>query len=171
YGLQEKKEGIVAVYDLGGGTFDLSILKLRNGIFEVLSTHGNTALGGDDLDRAIAKRMAEEVKSASSVDLYATPLQTASLLEAAEKLKIALSESETALFSVDLCVGAGKRFEREWTRGEFDRLVRPVLLGTRESCFHALDDAGLTIEDITDVVLVGGPTRLPIVQKIAEEIF
>jgi Fe-S protein assembly chaperone HscA len=171
YGLQEKKEGIIAVYDLGGGTFDLSILKLRNGIFEVLATHGNTQLGGDDLDRAIARRMAEEVKASSGVDLFSSPLQTASLLEASEKVKHTLSESDRALFSVDLCVGAGKRHEREWTRAEFEKLVRPILLQTRESCFHALDDAGLTIEDITDVVLVGGPTRLAIVRRVAEEIF
>jgi chaperone protein DnaK len=171
YGLQEKKAGIIAVYDLGGGTFDLSILKLRDGIFEVLATHGNTALGGDDLDRAIARKMVEEVKASERIDLFSSPLQTAAVLEAAEKLKHALSESERALFSVDLCVGAGKRFEREWTRAEFDQLVRPILLQTRESCFHALDDAELTVEDVTEVVLVGGPTRLPIVRTIAEEIF
>lgn len=171
YGLQNKQEGLIAVYDLGGGTFDLSILKLRDGIFEVLATHGNTALGGDDLDRAIARKMAEEAKEKAGVDLYASPLQTASLLDASEKLKHALAERERAVFSVDLCVGAGKRFEREWTRDEFEKLARPVLLPTRDSCFHALDDAGLSVEDITDVVLVGGPTRLAIVRKIAEEIF
>lgn len=171
YGLQQKKEGIIAVYDLGGGTFDLSILKLREGIFEVLATHGNTQLGGDDLDRAIAKKMSEEVKASTGIDLFSSPLQTASLLGASEKLKIAFAEGESALFSVDLCVGAGKRFERAWKAEEFEALVRPILLQTRESCFHALDDAGLTVEDITDVVMVGGPTRLRIVQKIAEEIF
>lgn len=171
YGLQQKKEGIIAVYDLGGGTFDLSILKLREGIFEVLATHGNTQLGGDDLDRAVAKKMADEVKSSTGIDLYSSPLQTASLLGAAEKLKIAFADAESARFSVDLCVGAGKRFEREWTVVEFESLVRPILLQTRESCFHALDDAGLSVEEITDVVMVGGSTRLRIVQKIAEEIF
>jgi molecular chaperone DnaK len=171
YGLQEKKEGIIAVYDLGGGTFDLSILKLRDGIFEVLATHGNTALGGDDLDRAVARRMAAEVLAADGIDLFSSPLQTAAILEASEKLKFALSEGESAIFSVDLCVGAGKRFERNWTRAEFDTLVRPLLLKTRESCFHALDDAGLTVEEVTEVVLVGGPTRLPVVKAIAEEIF
>ncbi len=171
YGLQEKKQGIIAVYDLGGGTFDLSILKLRDGIFEVLATHGNTALGGDDLDRAVARQMAAEVKAAAGIDLFATPLQTAAILEASEKLKFAFVESDRAVFSVDLCVGAGKRFERAWTRDEFDRLVRPLLLQTRESCFHALDDAGLTVDDVTEVVLVGGPTRLSIVKTVAEEIF
>lgn len=171
FGLQQKKQGIIAVYDLGGGTFDLSILKLRDGIFEVLATHGNTALGGDDLDRAIARRMAEEVRVSEGIDLFSSPLQTASILEAAEKLKFAFAESASAVFSVDLCVGAGKRFERSWTRDEFDHLVRPLLLKTRESCFHALDDAGLTVDDVTEVVLVGGPTRLPIVRRVAEEIF
>lgn len=171
YGLQQKKQGIIAVYDLGGGTFDLSILKLRDGIFEVLATHGNTQLGGDDLDRAIARKMAEEVQTATRIDLFSSPLQTAALLEASEKLKIALSESDHAHFSVDLCIGAGKRFEREWRVEEFNALVKPLLLQTRESCFHALDDAGLTFEDITDVVLVGGPTRLKIVQATAGEIF
>jgi molecular chaperone DnaK len=171
YGLQEKKHGIIAVYDLGGGTFDVSILKLRDGIFEVLATHGNTALGGDDLDRAIAREMAAEVKAAEGIDLFSSPLQTAAILEASEKLKFAFSEAENATFSVDLCVGAGKRFERAWTRDEFNQLVRPLLLQTRESCFHALDDAGLTVDDVTEVVLVGGPTRLPIVKIVAEEIF
>jgi molecular chaperone DnaK len=171
YGLQEKKQGIIAVYDLGGGTFDVSILKLRDGIFEVLATHGNTALGGDDLDRAIAREMAAEVKAAEGIDLFSSPLQTAAILEASEKLKFAFSEAENATFSVDLCVGAGKRFERAWTRDEFNQLVRPLLLQTRESCFHALDDAGLTVDDVTEVVLVGGPTRLPIVKIVAEEIF
>ncbi len=171
YGLQQKKQGIIAVYDLGGGTFDLSILKLRDGIFEVLATHGNTQLGGDDLDRAVARKMAAEVKAATKIDLFSSPLQTAAILEASEKLKIALASADHALFSVDLCIGTGKRFEREWKVEEFNALVRPLLLETRESCFHALDDAGLTFEDITDVVLVGGPTRLEIVQKTAEEIF
>lgn len=171
YGLQQKKQGIIAVYDLGGGTFDLSILKLRDGIFEVLATHGNTQLGGDDLDRAVARKMAEEVKTATKIDLFSSPLQTAALLEASEKLKIALSESDRAVFSVDLCVGAGKHFEREWMVEEFNTLVKPLLMETRESCFHALDDAGLTFEDITDVVMVGGPTRLKIVQQTAEQIF
>ncbi len=171
YGLQQKRAGIIAVYDLGGGTFDLSILKLRDGIFEVLATHGNTQLGGDDLDREIARKMAEEVKIAEGINLFSSPLQTAALLEASEKLKQTFSESEQAVFSVDLCVGAGRRFERPWQRAEFDQLVRPLLLKTRESCFHALDDAGLTVDDVTDVVMVGGPTRLPIVNVIAEEIF
>lgn len=171
YGLQQKKQGTIAVYDLGGGTFDLSILKLSNGIFEVLATHGNTALGGDDLDRAIARKMAEEVKRDVKIDLFSSPLQTAALLEASEKLKIALSESNHATFSVDLCVGAGKRFEREWKIEEFEALVKPILMETRESCFHALDDAGLSFEDITDVVMVGGPTRLRVVQQTAEAIF
>jgi molecular chaperone DnaK len=171
YGLQEKKQGIIAVYDFGGGTFDVSILKLRDGIFEVLATHGNTALGGDDLDRAIARVMAAEVKAAEGIDLFSSPLQTAAILEASEKLKFAFAELENATFSVDLCVGAGKRFDRTWTRDEFNQLVRPLLLQTRESCFHALDDAGLTVDDVTEVVLVGGPTRLPIVKMVAEEIF
>ncbi len=171
FGLQEKKQGIIAVYDLGGGTFDLSILKLRDGIFEVLATHGNTQLGGDDLDRAIAGRMAEEIGSVTGIDFYSTPTRTASLLEASEKLKHALSDAGEAVFSIDLEIPGKPPFERTWTREEFARLVRPVLAPTRESCFHALDDAGLTVDDVTDVVLVGGPTRLSVVREMVEEIF
>lgn len=168
YGLQSKKQGIVAVYDLGGGTFDLSILKLHNGIFEVLATHGNTQLGGDDLDRALMTVAAREAKEQLSVDVESDPQLKAALFEACEKVKQELSSHENATMKVNLC---GSVYERLFTRAEFEKLVRPVLMKTRESCWQALDDANLTIDDITDVVLVGGPTRLAIVQKIAEEIF
>lgn len=168
YGLQSKKQGIVAVYDLGGGTFDLSILKLHDGIFEVLATHGNTQLGGDDLDRALMTVASREAKERLGVDVESDPQLKAALLEACEKAKREFSEKESVTLRVNLC---GKVFERGFTRVEFEKLVRPVLMKTRESCWQALDDANLTVDDITDVVLVGGPTRLGIVQKIAEEIF
>lgn len=168
YGLQSKKEGIIAVYDLGGGTFDLSVLKLHQGIFEVLATHGNTQLGGDDLDRALLAVLSREVKEKLEVDVASDPQLVAALLEACERAKFQLAEKNEASLQVNLC---GRIFERVVSREEFEKLVRPILLKTRESCWQALEDAGLTNDDVTDVVLVGGPTRLPIVQKIAEEIF
>lgn len=168
YGLQSKKEGIIAVFDLGGGTFDLSILRLRDGIFEVLATHGDTQLGGDDFDRAIYSKMSSEVKAKLAIDVEPDAYLRAALLESSEALKHAFSESDRVDFKVNLC---GKSFTRPWTRQEFETLVEPLLSRAKISCDQALADAGLTIQDITDVVLVGGPTRLPVVQQAAEKIF
>lgn len=170
YGLDRKRQGLIAVYDLGGGTFDISILRLHDGIFEVLATHGDTALGGDDLDQVIARQALEEIRKESpGVDPWADPSTRASLIEAAEATKIALSDAERAVFRLDL--PGGLRFEREWSRGEFENRVRPVLERTREPCLQALKDAGLGSDQISDVVMVGGPTRLAIVQEVARQIF
>lgn len=165
YGLDKKREGLIAVYDLGGGTFDLSILRLKDGIFEVLATHGNTQLGGDDLDRMIVEVSAQEIARTFG---ESGPQLVAATLEAAERVKIAMSSEESAEYTVQ---HDGKTFTRAWTREEFERRARPVLERTREVCERALADAGLDRADLSDVVLVGGPTRLAIVQKIAEEIF
>lgn len=165
YGLDRKRQGLIAVYDLGGGTFDVSILKLHDGIFEVLATHGDTILGGDDLDRVIARSMANEIQKETGQDPFADSQQLASLLEAAESVKIALSTQEEAVF--ELASG----FRRTWTRAQFEELVRPVLEKTREPCMMALQDAGISRDELSDVVMVGGPTRLPIVQQVAREIF
>jgi Fe-S protein assembly chaperone HscA len=189
YGLDRKKQGLIAVYDLGGGTFDVSILKLHDGIFEVLATNGDTALGGDDLDQALADAMWPEIlaalsagaTSAIAVPAAAVPAAAspaapavadselrALVREKAEALKIALSTQESAVFSLEL---AGLAYERAWTRAEFARLARPVLERTRAPCLQALRDAGLKPAELSDVVLVGGPTRLGLVQEVAREIF
>ncbi len=168
YGLDRKKQGLIAVYDLGGGTFDVSILKLHDGIFEVLSTNGDTTLGGDDLDQAIAALAADEIHEKWGIE--ADVSLKAGLLEAAEGLKIALSTSDDASLDVEL-PATGGRYRRRWTRAELEALARPIVERTREPCLRALADAGLKASDLTDVVLVGGPTRLAIVQRVATEIF
>lgn len=168
YGLDRKKQGLIAVYDLGGGTFDVSILKLHDGIFEVLATHGDTALGGDDLDLALAHVAAEEIRTAWGVDPWADVALKAALLETAEKAKVALSSGDRTEFAL---THEGHKYQRAFTRDEFESLVRPVLERTREPCLAALRDAGLKPEDLSDVVMVGGPTRLAVVQRVAREIF
>lgn len=161
YGLDRKRQGLIAVYDLGGGTFDVSILRLHDGIFEVLATNGDTALGGDDLDQLMVKAAIKEIREKNgNVDL---PLQAA-LIEAAEAAKIDLSEKNETTLSVP-------GYSRRWTRAEFEALARPVLERTRKPCLQALQDAGLALSDLSDVVLVGGPGRLSIVRQVASEIF
>jgi Fe-S protein assembly chaperone HscA len=169
YGLDRKKQGLIAVYDLGGGTFDLSILKLHDGIFEVLATHGDTALGGDDLDQAIARVAADEIHKKTGFDPRQDIQAWASVLEAAELTKVTLSEHPRATLEVKL--PSGEIYRREWTIEEFEKWARPILERTREPCLQALKDAGIRREDLSDVVMVGGPTRLKITQAIAREIF
>jgi len=169
YGLQEKREGIIAVYDLGGGTFDLSILKLHQGIFEVLATHGDTELGGDDLDRALFKVLAKEIQDEKGIDVYADPEWRARLLEGCEAAKCELSEDDE--YNLDLDLGGEVHFKRRIFKTEFETMIRPLLMKTKNACLIALKDAGLTPADITDVVLVGGSTRIPLVKSIAGEIF
>ena len=168
YGLDQKKQGLIAVYDLGGGTFDISILKLHDGIFEVLSTNGNTALGGDDLDRVIMDRAAQEIQNRLNVDIFSDLQLHAAVLEASEKTKIALSQEPEALLSIEI---NGVPFQQKWTREEFDELALPILERTRESCEQALKDAGLKKSDLSDVILVGGPTRLAVVKNLVKAIF
>ncbi len=164
YGLDRKKEGLIAVYDLGGGTFDISILKLHDGVFEVLSTQGNTSLGGDDIDRLIAEVCANEI----GIDLNQNPEETAVLLEAAEEVKIALSTQDKALMKVRV---KDKDFQKIWTRAEFEKLIQPLLDLTIEPCQKALEDAGILPSELSDVILVGGPTRLIAVQQTVQKIF
>ena len=174
YGLDRKREGTIAVYDLGGGTFDVSILKLEDGIFEVLATSGNTALGGDDLDRALAERFAKEIQDQTGVNALAGQggdLQFwAQLLERAEEAKIALSSQELAEVTIEV-PGRSEPWRRKVSRQEFNDLVRPLLAPTAEACLQALQDAGLSPDELTDVVLVGGPTRLAVVRETARSIF
>ncbi len=169
YGLDRKKVGLIAVFDLGGGTFDVSILRLHDGIFEVLATNGDTALGGDDLDQVIATIAADEISAKYGISPLNDIQLRAALLESAEALKISLSKDESAEFVLE--VADGKVFSRQWTRAEFERVIDPVLERTRKPCLQALEDAGLKASEISDVVMVGGPTRLASVQRVAESIF
>jgi Fe-S protein assembly chaperone HscA len=159
YGLGQKKEGLIAVYDLGGGTFDISILKLHDGVFEVLATNGNTMLGGDDIDQAIVQDFIASTKAkVDSSEEYAV------VLEAAEKAKIELSvKGETRI--------QFKNYDYKLNRDSFKKLVQPLLDQTREPSKKALEDAGVNPEQLSDVILVGGPTRLEVVQNTVKDIF
>ncbi len=169
YGLDRKKEGIIAVFDLGGGTFDLSILRLHGGIFEVLSTNGDTRLGGDDFDLAMARHFAREVETRLGFDPMSEVETRAEMIEKSERLKICLSNQESAVIHFDF-PGRGS-FEREVTRPEFGAMIAPALERVRAPCLQALQDASLRTTDLTDVIMVGGPTRLREVQEVARSIF
>jgi molecular chaperone DnaK len=168
YGLDRQKAGTVAVYDLGGGTFDCSILSLTEGVFKVLSTNGDTFLGGDDFDRALMEVAAREM----GVDLDGAkdPELLQHLRDTAERTKIALSSAESAEFRVEL-PARGVRYARTFTRSEFEALIAPLIDRSIARCRTALRDAELTPQDIAEVVLVGGSTRIPYVRRRVEEFF
>ena len=155
----------IAVYDLGGGTFDVSILELNNGVFEVLSTNGNTRLGGDDIDAAIVRRLQE---SAAGHD--DDPQAMARLREAAIDLKHRLSDATSASIELPFFKGA-ESFTYTMSREELDELSRPIIEKTRAHCIRALADAKLVAADLDEVILVGGVTRMPLVREVVEEIF
>jgi Fe-S protein assembly chaperone HscA len=167
YGLDRRRSGTVAVYDLGGGTFDCSILSIKDGVFKVLSTNGDTLLGGDDFDRAIMTVVAREL----GLDLSRRdPELLQHLRDQGEKTKIALSSSESAEFALDL-PARSLRIRRTFTRREVEELLRPFIDRTLERCRSALRDAELTPDKIDEVVLVGGSTRIPYVRRRVEEYF
>lgn len=175
YGLDKKdKDMKIAVFDLGGGTFDISILELGDGVFEVKSTNGDTHLGGDDFDDIIINWLADEFKKDEGVDIRKDPMAHQRLKEAAEKAKIELSSSTTTeinlpyIFPVD---GIPKHLVRTLTRAQFDQLTYKLVEATIEPCRKALKDAGLQASQIDEVILVGGSTRIPAVQKKVEEFF
>ena len=170
YGLQEKTQGTIAVYDLGGGTFDISILKLKNGIFEVLATNGDTHLGGDDIDRRIADLFLTEIRQTRGVDLSAYPDHMQTVRLEAERAKIQLSDSLKTEVGIDLPEGKG-RFSRELTRDQLESLTADIVDRTLAPCRLALKDAGLGPEGIDEVVLVGGSTRMPLVRQRVEALF
>jgi molecular chaperone DnaK len=170
YGLQEKTQGTIAVYDLGGGTFDISILKLKNGIFEVLATNGDTHLGGDDLDRRIADRFIDEIRQTHRIDLSAYPDHMQTVRLEAERAKVRLSEEVLTQIAIDLPDEKG-RFTRQLTRDQLESLTTDIIERTLAPCRQALKDAGLTPVGIDEVVLVGGSTRMPLVQQRVQELF
>ncbi len=158
----------VAVFDLGGGTFDISILELNGGVFEVLSTHGNTRLGGDDVDRAIVEWIRERMLEAGVND--SGPVLEARLREEAVRVKHRLSEEDRAGVSLPFVEG-NQSFSVELTRPILERLARPILEPIREHCLRALRDARLGAEDLNEVILVGGMTRMPLVRDLVREVF
>lgn len=175
YGLDKKKNDVkVAVYDLGGGTFDISILELGDGVFEVKSTNGNTHLGGDDFDEKIINWLAEEFMKEEGLDLRKDPMSLQRLKEAAEKAKIELSsstETEINLPYITATATGPKHLVRKLSRAKFEQLCDDLIRATIEPCRKALQDAGMSTSNIDDVILVGGSTRIPAIQNIVRDFF
>lgn len=167
YGLDRKRNGIVAVYDLGGGTFDCSILSIQDGVFKVLSTNGDTHLGGDDFDRAIMDLVVNELHRDSD---RKDPQLLQVLRDQAEKVKIALSNNDTAELVVDL-PDRNVHYQRKLTRAELEPMLEPLIARSLDRCRSALRDADLNRQQIEEVVLVGGSTRIPLVRRRVEEFF
>jgi molecular chaperone DnaK len=168
YGLQKIREGVIAVYDLGGGTFDISILRVKDGVFEVLATNGNTHLGGDDFDREIVLWLLEDIRQKHDVYLGRDPEAMQELRLAAEAAKIRLSFDERTVLTIPF---DGFTYRREITRGELEQLIARLVDSTLRPCRMALADAGLAPTDIDEVVLVGGSTRIPVVRRRVGELF
>jgi molecular chaperone DnaK len=169
YGLDRAKEGIIAVYDLGGGTFDISILKLNDGIFEVIATNGDTHLGGDDIDNLLLAVALDEIRNEHGVDLRRQPDAIQALRKAVIEAKIALSSEPSAKLDIELPDGA--RYQREIPREVYEQLIQPVIERTAGPCRQAIMDAGIKPEQIEELVLVGGSTRIPAVRKLVDQIF
>lgn len=174
YGLEQKEDQNIAVYDLGGGTFDISILEIGDGIFEVKATNGDTHLGGDDFDQKIIDSLVEEFKKDTGIDLKDDPAALQRLKEAAEKAKITLSSTEKTEINLPYITAdknGPKHLRKELTRSDLEKLISDLVDKTIEPCKKALSDAKLSVSDIDEVILVGGMTRMPIVKKKVEEYF
>ncbi len=175
YGLDKKDQDMkVAVFDLGGGTFDISVLELGDGVYEVKSTNGDTHLGGDDFDEVIIDWLADEFKAQEGVNLKQDPMALQRLKEAAEKAKIELSSSTSTEINLPYIMpvdGIPKHLVKTLSRAEFERLADRLIQATIEPCKTALKDAGMSASDIDEVILVGGSTRIPAIQKVVEDFF
>jgi len=174
YGTEKKKNEKVAVFDFGGGTFDISILDIGDNVFEVLSTNGDTHLGGDDLDEVLIHYLADEFKKKEGIDLRQDPMALQRLKEAAEKCKCELSqqvESTVNLPFITADASGPKHLNLTITRSKFEAMCDKVFDRLKSPCYQAIKDAKVSAKDINEVLLVGGSTRIPIVQKIAHEIF
>ncbi|MEP6949130.1 MAG: molecular chaperone DnaK [Ginsengibacter sp.] len=175
YGLDKKSiDQKIAVFDLGGGTFDISILELGDGVFEVKSTNGDTRLGGDDFDKMIMDWLAAEFKKDEAIDLHKDPMSWQRLKEAAEKAKIELSsssETEINLPYITAVDGVPKHLVKKLTRAQFEKITDELFARCLKPCEAAIKDAGLSISDIKEVILVGGSTRIPKVQEMVEKFF
>ena len=174
YGFDKKKEGMIVVYDLGGGTFDVSVLEVGNNVIEVKSTNGDTHLGGDDFDKRVIDYIISEFKKDSGIDLGADKMAVQRLREAAEKAKIELSntvETEINLPFITADASGPKHLVMKITRSKFEQLIEDLIKGTLKPCEQALKDAGLRPGEIAEVILVGGSTRIPLVQKVVTDFF
>ncbi len=174
YGLDKKKDERIAVYDLGGGTFDVSVLEIGEGVFEVKSTNGNTYLGGDDFDMVVMDWLADEFKKENGIDLRKDKMALQRLKEAAEKAKVELSsamETEINLPFITADATGPKHLVIKMTRARLEQMVEDLVNSTIEPCRRAMSDAGVTAKEIDEVVLVGGQTRMPRVQKVVQEFF
>lgn len=175
YGLDKaNKDMKIAVYDLGGGTFDISILELGDGVFEVKSTNGDTHLGGDDFDHVIIDWLAEEFQKQHNVDLRKDPMALQRLKEAAEKAKIELSSSTNAEINLPYIMpidGIPQHLVLSLSRAKFEQLADKLIQATIEPCRKALKDAGMSANDVDEVILVGGSTRIPAIQKVVQDFF
>jgi molecular chaperone DnaK len=175
YGLDKKSQDLkIAVFDLGGGTFDISILELGDGVFEVKSTNGDTHLGGDDFDQMVIDWLAEEFLKEEGVDLRKDPMALQRLKEAAEKAKIELSSSTTTEINLPYIMpvdGIPKHLVKTLTRSQFEKLCDKLIQACIEPCRKALDDSGLKASEIDEVLLVGGSTRIPAIQQLVEKFF
>lgn len=174
YGLDKQKEGKIAVYDFGGGTFDVSILELSDGVFEVLSTNGDTHLGGDDIDNVIVQWLIKEFNKDQGIDLSKDDMALQRLRESAEKAKIELSasvETEINLPFISVDTSGPKHLNIKLTRAKLDELAMPLIKRTQAPCENAIRDAGVSLSDISEIILVGGQTRMPAIIQKVEEIF
>ncbi|HHQ47710.1 MAG TPA: molecular chaperone DnaK, partial [Acidobacteria bacterium] len=174
YGLDKKKDETIAVYDFGGGTFDISILEVGEGVVEVKSTNGDTHLGGDDIDQLLIDWIVDEFRKDQGVDLSKDRMALQRLKEAAEKAKIELSstmETEINLPFITADASGPKHLNLRLTRAKFEQMIEPLVQRTIEPCRKALKDAGLEAKDVDEVVLVGGSTRIPLVQKHVTDFF
>jgi molecular chaperone DnaK/molecular chaperone HscA len=169
YGLDKNKDGVIAVYDFGGGTFDISVLKLHEGIFEVVATGGDTHLGGDDIDNLLIAIALDDIAGAEGIDVRTNPEAIQAVRKAVIEAKIGLSEKHAVRLSVPL--PEGKHYAREITREQFEQLIAPVIARTAAPVKQALKDAGLTPEQIDEVVMVGGSTRIPAVRTLVSGLF
>ena len=174
FGLDKKKSQRIAVFDLGGGTFDISILDVGDGVFEVKSTNGDTHLGGDDFDDALIHWLCDTFKKANNIDLRKDQMALQRLKEAAEKAKIELSsamQTTVSLPFITMDASGPKHLSENLTRAKFEQLVDPLIERCRQPCLSALSDAKLKPADIQEVILVGGSSRVPKVQALVKEIF
>ena len=174
YGIDEKKEKVIAVYDLGGGTFDISILEIADGVFEVKSTNGDTHLGGDNFDEIIVDWLIKEFKEESTVDISNDASALQRLREAAEKAKVELSTSTNSEINLPYLTADAtgpKHLVRALSRAKFESMVEPLVKQSLAPCRKAIKDAGLKVTEIDEIILVGGSTRIPVIQKAVEKLF
>ncbi|AEU34838.1 Fe-S protein assembly chaperone HscA [Granulicella mallensis] len=169
YGLDKKRDGVIAVYDFGGGTFDISILKLHEGIFEVIATGGDTHLGGDDIDNLLTAVALDDIKGDLGLDISTNPEAIQALRKAVIEAKIELSSADSTRLILEL--PGGQQYLREITRTQFEQLIASVIERTAGPCKQALKDAGLTSDQIDEVVMVGGSTRIPAVRTLVTGLF